>query len=106
MTEVLKAVIEFGFSEFEINRIETEVMQGNIASVKVLAKTGFKNEGILRQWMYWNDKHYDMTIFHSFNPTSGLQKITAHNKTIAAGSAEYWSNRLQTAGGISLGIMN
>lgn len=63
LTEALKAVIEFGFIQLEINRIEAEVMQGNIASEKVLNKIGFKNEGVLRQWMYWNDKHYDMTMF-------------------------------------------
>jgi ribosomal-protein-alanine N-acetyltransferase len=63
LTEALKAVIEFGFRNLDINRIEAEVMQGNIASEKVLTKIGFKNEGVLREWMYWNEKHYDMTMF-------------------------------------------
>jgi len=63
VTEALKAVIEFGFKTLDINRIEAEVMQGNTASERVLAKLGFKNEGILRAWMYWNDKHYDITMF-------------------------------------------
>ena len=63
LTEVLKVVVEFGFKELEINRIEAEVMQGNTASEKVLAKIGFKNEGILRQWMYWNEKHFDMSMY-------------------------------------------
>ena len=63
LTEALKAVIGFGFIQLGINRIEAEVMQGNIASEKVLNKIGFKNEGVLRQWMFWNDKHYDMTMF-------------------------------------------
>lgn len=63
ITEALKTVIEFGFNELEINRIEAEVMLGNLASEKVLSKIGFKKEGILRQWMYWNDTHYDMTMF-------------------------------------------
>lgn len=63
LTEALKTVIEFGFKQLDINRIEAEVMQGNVASEKILTKTGFKNEGVLRQWMYWNDKHYDMTMF-------------------------------------------
>jgi ribosomal-protein-alanine N-acetyltransferase len=63
LSEALKAVIKFGFRNLDLNRIEAEVMQGNIASEKVLAKMGFKNEGVLRQWMYWNNKHYDMTMF-------------------------------------------
>lgn len=63
ITEALKAVVNFGFNKLEINRIEAEVMQGNINSEKVLYKLNFMNEGILRQWMYWNEKYYDMTMF-------------------------------------------
>lgn len=63
ITEALEAVIEYGFNELDINRIEAEVMPGNPASEKVLSKIGFKNEGLLRQWMYWNDKHYGMIMF-------------------------------------------
>jgi len=63
LTEAIKVVTEFGFNKLDINRIEAEVMTGNIASEKVLAKSGFKNEGFLRQWMYWNNKYYDMTMF-------------------------------------------
>jgi ribosomal-protein-alanine N-acetyltransferase len=46
MTEALKTVIDFGFKELGINRIEAEVMQGNATSERVLAKLGFINEGI------------------------------------------------------------
>ena len=63
LTEAIKCVTEFGFNKLDINRIEAEVMKGNIASEKVLAKSGFKNEGVLRQWMYWNSNYYDMTMF-------------------------------------------
>ena len=63
ITEALTTVISFGFNQLEINRIEAEVMQGNVISEKVLEKLNFKNEGVLREWMYWNEKHYDMTMF-------------------------------------------
>lgn len=63
ITEALKAIIPFGFNKLEINRIEAEVMPGNTASEKVLTKLGFKKEGILRDWMYWNENHYDMIMF-------------------------------------------
>jgi ribosomal-protein-alanine N-acetyltransferase len=62
-TEALKAVISFGFNELQVNRIEAEVMQGNTASEKLLARLRFTKEGILRQWMYWNDQYYDMSMF-------------------------------------------
>ena len=63
MTEALSAVLNFGFNQLEINRIEAEVMPGNENSEKLLLKLNFKKEGVLRQWMFWNDKHYDMSMF-------------------------------------------
>ncbi len=63
ITEALRTVLKFGFDELEINRVEAEVMPGNVNSEKVLGKLGFKNEGVLREWMLWNGKHYDMTMF-------------------------------------------
>lgn len=63
MSEALEKVVTFAFERLEVNRIEAEVMQGNIASEKLLLKAGFTNEGILRQWMYWNNTYYDMTMF-------------------------------------------
>lgn len=62
-TEALEKVIDYGFNQLRINRIEAEVMQGNLASENVLKKLNFEKEGILRDWMYWNDKHYDMSMF-------------------------------------------
>jgi ribosomal-protein-alanine N-acetyltransferase len=63
ITEAMHAVISFGFYALGINRIEAEVMQGNERSIQVLNKIGFKQEGTLREWMYWNDRHYDMLMF-------------------------------------------
>ena len=63
MTEALQTVVEFGFNALEINRIEAEVMQGNIISEILLKKLNFRREGILRQWMQWNEQYYDMTMY-------------------------------------------
>jgi ribosomal-protein-alanine N-acetyltransferase len=43
-TEALQKIIDYGFNELQINRIEAEVMQGNLASEKVLTKLHFKKE--------------------------------------------------------------
>ncbi|MDR1403310.1 MAG: GNAT family N-acetyltransferase [Tannerellaceae bacterium] len=51
ITEALKVVIDFGFNSLEINRIEAEVMQSNVASEKVLEKPGFKNERIFNAFL-------------------------------------------------------
>jgi len=63
ITEALKEVIKFGFDQLEINRIEAEVMPGNIYSEKVLVKLGFEKEGVLRDWMIWNGQYYDMIMY-------------------------------------------
>ncbi len=63
MTEVLQTVIDYGFNKLDINRIEAEVMQGNVISERLLEKLDFKREGVLRQWMLWNNRYYDMTMY-------------------------------------------
>jgi len=62
-TEALKTIVEFGFKQLKINRIEAEVMIGNTASERILEKLGFTNEGLLRHWLYWNENHYDMIMY-------------------------------------------
>ncbi len=49
MTEAMKAVIEFGFEEMELNRIEVFIMPRNKRSIKLVKRLGFKREGLLRQ---------------------------------------------------------
>lgn len=63
MAEAIEAVVNFGFNVLNINRVEAEVMIGNIQSEKLLLKLGFQKEGCLRDWMYWDNKHFDMAMF-------------------------------------------
>lgn len=67
ISESLTSVIKFGFEKLEINRIEAEVMPGNIYSEKALIKFGFIREGLLRDWMLWNEMHYDMIMYSLIN---------------------------------------
>lgn len=63
MTEALDAILEFGFHEFELNRIEALTMLDNVASGALLRKLGFKEEGILRQHDYFKGRFHDMRLF-------------------------------------------
>jgi len=63
MTEALEAVIYFGFQRMELNRIEALVMLENIASMTLLEKLGFQEEGILREYGYWKGKFHDLKMF-------------------------------------------
>lgn len=62
-TEVARCLIEFGFTSMKLNRLEADVVKGNIASMKVLQKLGFKQEGILRQRLLKGGKYYDLYLF-------------------------------------------
>ena len=64
MTEALKAVISYLFSEIGMNRIAAKHNTLNSASGRVMQKSRMKHEGILRQVQV--DKHchyYDLAVY-------------------------------------------
>ncbi len=62
-SEAIKEVARFGFQELQINRIEAEVIPSNTGSIKTLQRLGFVREGLLRQWLLWNEKYYDIVMY-------------------------------------------
>ena len=63
MTQVIKAYVEYCFSEFPYKRLMATVFQFNLGSQKVLLKNGFKEEGLLRQYVKKDAKYIDCLIF-------------------------------------------
>lgn len=49
MTEALDAIINYGFTEMNLNRIEAGVGKENTPSLKLMERFGFVKEGILRE---------------------------------------------------------
>ena len=60
MTEALTAMIRMGIARMDLNRIEALVMRGNDASLRLLRKLGFREEGVLRQYGYWKGAFHDL----------------------------------------------
>jgi ribosomal-protein-serine acetyltransferase len=62
MTAAVKALINQGFQQLELNRIQARVATGNHVSQAVCNRLGLKSEGILRQaeWLY--DHYVDLTM--------------------------------------------
>jgi ribosomal-protein-alanine N-acetyltransferase len=58
--EAVAAVVRYGFSVLGLHRIEAAVLPGNEASVRVLQKLGFREEGTRRDYLYAKGR------FHSF----------------------------------------
>lgn len=48
-TEAIREVLDFGFKVMNLNRIEATITPGNNASVRVLRKLNFVQEGIVRE---------------------------------------------------------
>ncbi|MEC0204853.1 GNAT family protein [Paenibacillus lautus] len=63
MTEVINRIIEFGFKELKLIRIEARCHPDNIGSAKVMEKTGMKFEGILRRHIWAKDDYQDVKIY-------------------------------------------
>ena len=59
MTEALRAALQHGFEKMELNRIEAIVYPENTASLRLLERLGFQQEGLLRQSFRQGDKYYD-----------------------------------------------
>jgi ribosomal-protein-alanine N-acetyltransferase len=51
MSEALGAVIRFGFDKIGAHRIQAEVVPQNRISLRLLEKLGFKQEGLLKQYL-------------------------------------------------------
>jgi ribosomal-protein-serine acetyltransferase len=62
MTAAVKALMDEGFQQLKLNRIQARVATGNYPSQAVCDRLGLKKEGVLRQaeWLY--DHYVDLTM--------------------------------------------
>lgn len=67
MSEALAAILQFGFKDMNINRIEALVEPENIASLKLLENFHFVKEGLLRQYEYGMGKYDDLYMYSLLN---------------------------------------
>lgn len=50
--EALRGVLDYGFRELELNRVEADIDPNNIASARVLERLGFRKEGYMpERWI-------------------------------------------------------
>ena len=60
MAEALDACMVWGFQSMDLNRIEAQVHPKNAASLKLLKRLGFVEEGRQRQAGFWDSEHHDL----------------------------------------------
>ncbi len=63
MTEAVQLVVQYGFKQMQLNAIEALIAYRNIASIKVIEKAGFQKDGLLRDYIFFNNKYVDMHYY-------------------------------------------
>lgn len=63
MTEVVSKIIQFGFEEVGLERIQARCMVDNTGSAKVMEKVGMKFEGVLRNYMKVKNELRDLNMY-------------------------------------------
>jgi ribosomal-protein-alanine N-acetyltransferase len=63
MTEAAKAAIAFGFHVMHLQRIQAICILDNVASARVLEKSGMQFEGILRNYIFEKERPWDVKMY-------------------------------------------
>lgn len=68
MQECLRRILDYGFHERQLHRIEAEVEQGNLASVRLLQKLDFRWEGCRQQVAWRENRFVDLNYYALLQP--------------------------------------
>jgi [ribosomal protein S5]-alanine N-acetyltransferase len=63
MDEALRALLNFGFSELKLHRVEADIDPRNLASARSLERLGFRKEGHLRERWIVGDEISDTALY-------------------------------------------
>lgn len=62
MTAAVRRLVEYGFVDLALNRIEVRVAVGNCTSQEICTRLGFKEEGVLREAEWLHDHFVDLRV--------------------------------------------
>lgn len=62
-TEAARAIVRWAFRRWKLRRIYAQVLEGNLASIRVLEKVGFLREGVRRKHIRKAGRWYDAHQF-------------------------------------------
>ena len=63
MNEALRALLDYGFQQLNLNRIEADIDPRNEASARTLERLGFQKEGYLRERWIVGDEVSDTALY-------------------------------------------
>lgn len=61
-TEAMRLMVDYGFRELNLHRIELDVYPFNPRAMHVYEKIGFKREGVLRDALFFDGEYHDEII--------------------------------------------
>ena len=74
MSEALSAVIDYGFNEMNLHRIEAFASPSNVPSVKLLELNNFQKEGLLKEHYLKDGVYEDSAIYGLIRKNSKARK--------------------------------
>ena len=75
MTEAMQALLRFGFEVRNLHRVEAKVRLGNDASMRLLQRLGFQEEGMLRESLFLNNHFFDVKIFSLLKSEYNINRL-------------------------------
>lgn len=61
--ETMKLLLNYGFKELNLHRIQLNVLEFNINAIHLYEKFGFKKEGAFREFVLRDNKRYDLLLY-------------------------------------------
>jgi RimJ/RimL family protein N-acetyltransferase len=61
--ESMKILLDYGFNDMDLYRIQLNVLEFNTSAIKLYERSGFKKEGIFREFVLRNNQRYDMFLY-------------------------------------------
>ena len=65
-TAMLEALDELCANQLHLHQLYCDVVDTNTVSIHLFARCGYRQVGILREWVLVNDKYHDVLRFQKF----------------------------------------
>ncbi len=62
-TDAVRTLLRFGFREFDLHRVSADPAEYNLASRRVLEKSGFAREGCIRQALHADGRRHNTILY-------------------------------------------
>ncbi|RUL75981.1 GNAT family N-acetyltransferase [Dyella choica] len=81
MFEALSAILNWGFENMGLNRVEAQIHPENDASLRLLSRLGFVREGCMREAGFWHGSHHDLQQVALLRRDFMIQRATEERTT-------------------------